>query len=72
MNRNLTAFTGSTELYVTAEELGARLRVHRDTIAGWTKKYPDLPHITLPNGSLRFRPSEVEAWLKKFQKGGVA
>jgi len=68
MSQNLLSPTSSAEQYVTAEEIGSRFHLHPDTVAGWTRKYSDLPHTTLPNGSLRFRLSEVEAWLKKFNR----
>jgi predicted site-specific integrase-resolvase len=68
MKKSQLAPSESAVLYMTADELGARLRIHPETIAAWAKKYPDLPRVTLPNHSLRFHASEVEAWMQKFNK----
>jgi hypothetical protein len=66
--KSSSSSVGPAEFYVTADELGAHLHIHPDTIRGWVATHGDLPHIKLPNHSLRFRISEVEAWLEKFKQ----
>jgi hypothetical protein len=61
-------FAGSAETYVTAEELGKILHLSAETLIIWSRKFPDFPCLTLPSGFLRFRPSEVEKWLRSFIK----
>jgi excisionase family DNA binding protein len=67
MSKFISTQGSPAELLVTADELGDRLRVHPDTVRNWANER-GLPHITLPNQSFRFLFSEVEAWLKKFNK----
>ena len=61
-------FAGSDETYVTAQELGKVLHLSAETLIIWTRKFPDFPHLILPSGFLRFRPSEVERWLHTFRR----
>jgi Helix-turn-helix domain len=68
MTQNSLTIGGSDEAYVTSEEIANTLHLHRDTPTNWARAYHDLPRLVLPNGALRFRPSEFEAWLKKFRK----
>ena len=72
MPKHPATFAGSVEAYVTAEELGNILHLSAETLGIWGKRFSDFPHLTLPNGALRFRPSEVEAWLRNFRKEEVA
>jgi hypothetical protein len=66
--RRPATFAGSADAYVTAEELGNVLHLNAGTLVIWSKKYSDFPHLTLPSGALRFRPSEVETWLRTFRR----
>ena len=61
---------GSSEPFLKPEELAALLSVKPSTIADWSRRYEDFPHINLP-GSIRVRRSEVEAWLKQFSTNPV-
>jgi hypothetical protein len=61
-------FAGSAEAYVTAEELGNVLHLSAETVIVWSRKFQDFPHLILPSGFLRFRPSEVEMWLRNFHR----
>jgi hypothetical protein len=63
MDKPIIKIDGSSEPYVRPEVLSEFLGVKPDTLCDWARRYPDFPHLALP-GSLRFRVSEVEAWLK--------
>jgi hypothetical protein len=56
---------GSSERYVSLEELYAILRIPTDTIGDWARRYRTFPALRTP-GSIRVRVSEVEEWLKQF------
>ena len=58
---------GSFEPYLTVEQLAEILKIRPRTVADWTKRFVDMPVLSLP-GSLRFRASEVIAWLKSREK----
>ena len=58
---------GSVEPYLTVEQLAEILKIKPRTVADWTKRFVDMPVVTLP-GSLRFRASDVIAWLKSHKK----
>jgi hypothetical protein len=64
MDKPSIEIDGSSEPYVRPEDLAKVLNVKPDTICDWARRYEDFPHLTLP-GSLRFRVSEVEEWLKR-------
>jgi hypothetical protein len=68
MAKHPATFAGSAETYVTAEELGNVLHLSAETLIIWSRKFPDFPCLTLPSGAVRFRPSEVESWLRTFNK----
>jgi hypothetical protein len=68
MAKNPATFAGSAEAFATAEELGQTLHLTAETIILWARKFPDFPHLVLPSGFLRFRPTEVEAWLRNFHR----
>ena len=61
-------FAGSDETYVTAQELGKVLHLSAETLIIWSRKFQDFPCLILPSGLLRFRATEVEAWLRNFHK----
>jgi predicted DNA-binding transcriptional regulator AlpA len=68
---NIVELAGSSERFVKVEEIAAMLEVKPQTIIDWARRYDDFPAIQLP-GSLRVRPSEVAAWLKKLTEKGRA
>ena len=50
------------ERLLTAREVAELLGVSTETVLRWTRA-GDLPAIRLPGGAIRYRPSELEAWL---------
>ena len=56
---------GSSEPYISLEELYAILRIPTDTIGDWARRYRTFPALRTP-GSIRVRVSEVEEWLNQF------
>jgi hypothetical protein len=56
---------GSSEPYISLEELYSILRIPTDTIGDWARRYKSFPALRTP-GSIRVRISEVEDWLKQF------
>jgi hypothetical protein len=56
---------GSSEPYISLEELYAILRIPTDTIGDWARRYKTFPALRTP-GSIRVRISEVENWLNQF------
>jgi hypothetical protein len=56
---------GSSEPYISLEELYSILRIPTDTIGDWARRYKTFPALRTP-GSIRVRISEVEDWLKQF------
>ena len=68
---NIVELAGSSERFVKVEEIAEMLEVKPQTIIDWARRYDDFPAIQLP-GSLRVRPSEVTAWLKKLTEKGRA
>ena len=58
-----------SERLLTARELGVQLGFSAGTIVDWAEA-GKIPSFKI-GGRLRFRPSEVEAWLEE-RRGGVA
>jgi hypothetical protein len=56
---------GSSEPYISLEELYSILRIPTDTIGDWARRYKTFSALRTP-GSIRVRVSAVEAWLKQF------
>jgi excisionase family DNA binding protein len=56
-----------SERLVTARELGAQLGFSAGTIVDWAE-VGKIPSFKV-GGRLRFRPSEVEAWLEERRQG---
>jgi excisionase family DNA binding protein len=52
-----------TERLLTARQLAEALGVSPHTVLDWAQR-GEVPSFKLPNGAVRFRPSEVEAWLE--------
>jgi excisionase family DNA binding protein len=57
-----------TERLLTARELAAWLGVSASTILDWHEA-GRIPSLKLPTGPVRFRVSEVEAWLEECRRG---
>ena len=49
---------------LTAREVGERLGVSTETVLRWTRR-GDLPGFRLPGGALRYRESDLSAWLEE-------
>jgi hypothetical protein len=60
----------NAEPFLKPEELAKLLSVKTATIADWSRRYSDFPHLNLP-GSIRVRRSEVENWLARFNENPV-
>lgn len=58
-----------TESLLTAREVAALLGFKPGTIVDWAER-DELPHFKV-GGRLRFRTSEVEAWLEARRRGAV-
>jgi predicted DNA-binding transcriptional regulator AlpA len=58
------------EPFLKPEELAKLLSVKTATIADWSRRYADFPHINLP-GSIRVQRSKVEQWLNRFSEHPV-
>jgi excisionase family DNA binding protein len=56
-----------TEKLLTARELAELLGFAAGTIVDWAER-DELPHFKIGN-KLRFKPSEVEAWLEQQRRG---
>jgi excisionase family DNA binding protein len=48
---------------LTVSELCAELKVSRSTFYGWRQKHRSPRCIRLPNGGLRIRRRDLDAWL---------
>jgi excisionase family DNA binding protein len=57
-----------TERLVTARELGELLGMSAATVLDWHEAGL-IPSFKLPTGPVRFRVSEVEAWLEECRRG---
>ena len=57
-----------TERLLTARELADLLGMSASTILDWHEA-GRIPSFKLPTGPVRFRPSEVEAWLEECRRG---
>jgi excisionase family DNA binding protein len=51
-----------TERLLTSRDLAEFLHVSPETILRWTRR-GELPAIKLPGGAIRFRETDLEAWL---------
>jgi excisionase family DNA binding protein len=51
-----------TERLLTARELAELLSLSSETVLRWTRR-GELPAFRLPNGAIRFRRDELDAWL---------
>jgi excisionase family DNA binding protein len=49
---------------LTVSELCAELKVARSTFYGWRQKHRGPRCVRLPNGGLRIRRRDLDAWLK--------
>jgi excisionase family DNA binding protein len=56
------------EKYLTRKEVAARFKVDVRTIDNWRVKY-QMPHYCV-GGQVRFKGSEVDAWMKTRRRGG--
>jgi excisionase family DNA binding protein len=56
------------EPLVTARALADYLGVSADTVLDWAEA-SKIPHFKLNGRAVRFRPSEVEAWLEGCRRG---
>jgi excisionase family DNA binding protein len=56
---------------VTARELADTLGVSAETVLRWTRR-GDLPAIRLPGGAIRYRESDLDAWLASRETGEPA
>jgi|LSQX01.2.fsa_nt_gb excisionase family DNA binding protein len=56
-----------TKALLTAEELAVKLGVSKDTIRRW-RRSGKLPSVKLGERMIRFRPSDVEAFLQTNQE----
>ncbi len=57
---------------LTAEDVAQRLKVSRDWV--WyhsTRRLPSLPVIRMSDGALRYRSSQIEAFLLERQQASV-
>jgi excisionase family DNA binding protein len=59
-----------TERLLTARELADNFGVSIETILRWTRR-GELPAIKLPGGAIRFRESDLEAWLNEHEIGAA-
>jgi excisionase family DNA binding protein len=63
-----------TDRLLTAREVAERLGVSPATVLRWVRR-GELPAIRLPSGAIRFRESELEAWLEQratLRRGSVS
>jgi excisionase family DNA binding protein len=51
-----------TERLLTARELAEWIGVSTETVLRWTRARK-LPAVRLPGGALRYRESDIEAWV---------
>lgn len=58
----MNEFEGSEEPLLKSGELAKLLRVTRTTMLTWAHRF-GCPHVKFP-GSIRFRRSEVDRWLR--------
>jgi excisionase family DNA binding protein len=56
------------EKYLTRKEVAARFNVDVRTIDNWRNRYR-MPYYCV-GGQIRFKPSEVDAWMKTRRRGG--
>lgn len=59
----------TVDALLTAEDVAQRLRVSRDWV--WdhsSRRMPYLPVIRMSDGALRYRPSEIEEFLKERER----
>jgi len=47
---------------LTAREVAELLSVSTETVLRWTRR-GDLPALRLPGGAIRYRQTELDAWL---------
>jgi excisionase family DNA binding protein len=57
--------------FLTARAVAHRLGVGTETVLRWTR-CGQLPGFRLPGGALRYRPTEVDAWLAQRATSGIA
>ena len=57
-----------TERLLTAREVAELLGLSAATVLDWHEA-GRIPSFKLPTGPVRFRPSEVEAWLESCRRG---
>lgn len=52
-----------TDRLLTARQVAELLGVHVETILAWVRR-GDLPGFRMPGGALRFRETDLDAWLQ--------
>lgn len=67
LTRVVVAGPGDGE-YLSRKEVARKFGVTDRTIDNWRKKF-GLPHYRL-GGRVRFKPSDMDAWMKTFRRGG--
>ena len=60
-----------SDLFLTARQVGDLLGFSTETILRWTRR-GDLPAHRLPGGALRYRETDIDAWLMGRATGTVA
>jgi len=53
----------SEDCYLTAEEIGSRLRINADTVLAWARR-GRIPHVRISQKIIRFRLTDVVAALE--------
>jgi excisionase family DNA binding protein len=61
-----------TEHLITLKDVAARLNVPVGTLYQWRHEGKPMPPAVKLGRSLRFRPSDVQAWLDEMFAGGEA
>jgi excisionase family DNA binding protein len=56
---------------LTARELAGLLEVSTETVLRWTRR-GELPAIRLPGGAIRYRETDLDAWLEARETAGDA
>ena len=59
------------EKFLSLDDLAAMLGIAKSTIYSWTHKQT-IPHIKLSRRKLRFRETEIMAWLEERAAGQVS
>jgi excisionase family DNA binding protein len=56
---------------VTAREFAGLLGVSTETVLRWTRR-GEVPAIRLPGGAIRYRETDLDAWLERHETAGDA